>query len=946
MAALLVLGRAHCARADAREVQQLCDFSAYSNAGYAGTATVQCRAELPVARQRCDALVELQDDLEADELSTLRRACYVRFQCQFLDPAQRPACRDSALVALAVPLTDKNAKDAPAWSHVQTIIDQTVTRVARRGGYAATLLVDALVELFPEATPDDSMSRLLREVARSLADPKAVRCKELRQSVRRYVEQSTLGELTPTTPLNRELLRKWLGPDGCLSLMAGTQAERARLLQGLESSEFVTVSAALSDRVTMVVGANAPGVRTVPLEHSIEIDHRRLFFAAVPRSAILTLRVVHEDAGAPPSLKVDVAAHAIEWWLPEPSCVKVVVAVSGQGAVTEPTPLLLVDGVAPHLSTGEKDTGGVQEWTAALRLVKARYRLTIVYAYQNETRVEHVQLDARALEPWDACSARRIDLSERRAVALVPVTVPPQCQDAGIDYSVIHNLARASLEPVVVKAGREWRDFDTWRRTLAWMGKLPNEFRTDAEDEARHDTSPTAKTFDRFQVYGKELLAQGIREAVDVELICDKRRLRHDVRFTVRATKINVDEANRRRVDLMSGRSIHGILEDEGDSTSSREDLDRVMLNVFKRLFKVPYVTPVPSSKIFNYGQRVGLRFEAFVPEAPKLWHVALRAAQLDAQSIEVCGDHDWNETWASIDSKSVVLDRAALDGTGLRHTARVGFLPAAPGTYLVKVSLEKSPEHSALPSVKKQQSQSIYTELQRILFQPIFDGKTDMEPSISDAQDQFYQCVRVKPTAASFWADLSVDFVNSGRATSSQTFDVGLRLALSDSTASGAAIGLRHRAYGYTSAVSWSDHLEGAQRAPPKYNSGGHLDFNWYRYSLPLSLFYEIAVFGTGPLFARIVPAVDLGLIDTRAVPRGLQHFVKGRAGQVLFDLDLDLRLELELRLPLVGLGLTLSGGLVGWDDALGGLLNVKDRSVITYDAAWFIGIGTRWTS
>lgn len=125
-------------------VMKLCEASSNPQIGLSSEAASECRAKLTRGRHRCDALVELQDDAESDELTLLRRACYASFECQFVSQTSSSTCREAALNSLLIPGIATAQLVSVRWSHVIGLVKLTVERAARRGGYAASVLLDAL----------------------------------------------------------------------------------------------------------------------------------------------------------------------------------------------------------------------------------------------------------------------------------------------------------------------------------------------------------------------------------------------------------------------------------------------------------------------------------------------------------------------------------------------------------------------------------------------------------------------------------------------------------------------------------------------------------------------------------------------------------------------------------------------------------------------------------
>lgn len=232
-----------------------------------------------------------------------------------------------------------------------------------------------------------------------------------------------------------------------------------------------------------------------------------------------------------------------------------------------------------------------------------------------------------------------------------------------------------------------------------------------------------------------------------------------------------------------------------------------------------------------------------------------------------------------------------------------LGFDPVQPGTYAVRVAL-------LAPSTKiPEQSTFEYSAIARLA--RVFSTPGADLPEIPENAPSDYICVSVKESSASLWLRVESGFPTGN--TLKSWFDVGVswRFLLSAGSRSGLGLSYTGRSFGASTAFSWDDQFRsGGDLAT--YEESGHLDYEWYRHGIALEVLYEVALFGSGPIFVGVSVLPDIGFYDVSDVPLGLRAFVgTDQRDQLLLDFDVGLQGELALEFSVGGTQFAASLGV-----------------------------------
>lgn len=605
----------------------------------------------------------------------------------------------------------------------------------------------------------------------------------------------------------------------------------------------------------------------------------------------------------------------IDRWAPAPSCVRVELATERSSSGMDAPPKLLVGDVPVTMAEAASspkpgDKAQPRLWTTQLHLKLGSYALRIRYEYDGKTSRENARLDAEQQQPWDSCKTFRIDLTPKKAVALIPMDPSATCGNAGIDRAVFNNMVRTALKPTVEAAGRVWRDYETWQKTLAWMGELPRVLGARAATQAT--TSNVGNSFERFAVYRSELLSHGIREAVAAEIVCDKTDGSDGYHYTVWTTKIRVDEANRENFESMRDEDLGRILEERNGVASRKRSLPRVIRNTLRQLFAVPYILSHRQRQQLQYGEEARFRFEAYAPTGtgPR---VLLEARHVSSSEADTCdqGEKALRAGWSNF--KGEVRERSRFIEEGEPQIESLSFVPTATGRFAYRVSLLTQPTPAST-----------------------------VQPQ--DDRTSYYGCFHVGIAEASMWGEVLTGMpIASPGVKSVFAVNVGMRFATADTWAIGLSLGYRYRTFERSSLASWADVTEGRSTTPAVFDAEGFTRLSWSRHGFPTVVYGEYAPWSV--LSIRAGVGIDLGLITTHNVSGQFRYFLgTSKPGTVIFDVDLEARLEAEFHIAL-GFGIVIGLQAQGFEDALLTAIDAAGRGQITVDRGVILAAGARWT-
>lgn len=258
-----------------------------------------CESKLPLRQQLCDALYG-EIEVEAAQFLAIERTCYLSWACELIatsDGVSDPQSTWERCVEDLYGRHDLGPRVSPPeparakWSDAREQILGILPAVATRGGDQAFLLYDAVGRALPTWSAHDDVDFALSAVTAQVAAPSGAPCSVLTNEVTTYVREMRLHNVNSGAPMRRELIQEALQSKECAAKIVAEGSDPAVLSSHLEDLELVTVTGAPDDELTLIVGGEKQGVVRVPTERSVVTQGRRLFFAAVPRRAPLSLRL-------------------------------------------------------------------------------------------------------------------------------------------------------------------------------------------------------------------------------------------------------------------------------------------------------------------------------------------------------------------------------------------------------------------------------------------------------------------------------------------------------------------------------------------------------------------------------------------------------------------------------------------------------------------------------
>jgi hypothetical protein len=699
----------------------------------------------------------------------------------------------------------------------------------------------------------------------------------------------------------------------------------------LDRFVFVTIYVHAGDRVWLYSGGDEPEVREVSLTVTIGGGYR-VAVALVPRNVPLTLSISTSGLSVP--LLWSGTSAGDVGWLP----VRSALACVDLPPVADANYSLWLDG-APVTS-------------GPVRLTTEDHQFSVLDASQRI--VASVPIAAKELSPI-RCFRIVLDLTPpppEHAVALVHVESSPQCAQAGLATTTI----RSSAADLLTKEYSGSRDFDGWAQTVQGLDTL-NRTITALGGNALGAPRGRLDSMDTIRSSARELFRQGFKGLVSIEVHC-ARRSAYGWDYSVESRYLDVEALQHEDRSPTTGLSLSGTLRTEIDTVYDISKLRSALEASLGRLLQVPYVrfTGDHSSRRMFDNEEDSL--EVFIPSPssesagsivtsahPAIYQAKMRVSQLkDGEAKVVCqpltdrdalrtpgasgdfvvadGDKKWDEP-----AKTFEVGRLPS-----RVPISFAFRPDRPGTYLLEVSVSE-----VNPPVSK-----------------CSVGKPRPEAPLARAQT----CVEYQEAAMHWWVSAGMGFgyapygsIRGGEQVSHTMVLGGAEFKAGNITptdwqwgegwAVGVEAGYMRVVHQRTAPASWQD-LGGPNGAVASglFDAGGSVPLSWVRNSFVLGPSFGVAPLNRLGIFARIIPAMDLGLFDASDVPSSLVSLNASRSVDVDFDLFGEVGVSVALTKGFAVTG-TLHGGGVGIDELLIGSANSARSLAQTtaFDLAWLVG-------